>query len=133
MSYFRLVALAIGVVALVEAQLLGILSAPARRRIVDTFFPPGGRSPWMLPGFGFYLWWLVHTWERVLAGEHAQGWILAAFLSLGLVKLWAYLFRYRAFRAWALDVFTDPRKLAGLRTSQRLAGVAFLALAFLVY
>jgi hypothetical protein len=76
---------------------------------------------------------VAFTWYQVMNTEVAYAWIIAALLTVTLVKISALLFRYEAFRRFASEVLTDPAKKKQLTISVFLLSLVMLWMGIFLY
>jgi len=76
---------------------------------------------------------VIYTWYQVFITEIEYSWIIAALISLTLIKVSALLFNYEQFRTFAKEVLNNKSKLQQLNIGVLLFSIICIGMGLFLY
>lgn len=76
---------------------------------------------------------VLFTWYRVLTDKIPFSWIIALLLSSIVIKVSTLLFRYEAFRAFAVKTLNDSKKMRQLNISVLIFSLTLVLMGIYLY
>ncbi|MFU8861149.1 MAG: hypothetical protein ACNA8K_12075 [Cyclonatronaceae bacterium] len=91
------------------------------------------KPAWIYVVAGFSVLFVTYSWYRVWTDDMEYGWILAALLSITLIKVSQLMFNYDSFRMFVKTALDDKRKMMIINTGVIIFSVILIFLGVAVY
>lgn len=91
------------------------------------------KPAWIYILAAFSVLFIIYAWYRVWTDDVDYGWVLAALLSITLIKMSQLIFNYDSFRMFVKTALDDKRKMLAINTGVIIFSIVLIYLGVAVY
>lgn len=132
MNYFKVLCFLWAVIGIGSRIIMGIMGESWKEWELGSAY--ASQRPKIITFIGIVGYLLViFTWYMVFTTSVSMSWIIATLISLTVIKISTILFKYDAFRAFAVKTLNDERKMRTLNITVLIYSVILIGMGVFLY
>lgn len=132
MNYFKILCFVWAFIGIGSRIIMGMMGESWKEWELDSAYATKRPKTITFIGILGYL-LVIFTWYMVITTTVSNSWIIAALVSLTVIKISTILFKYDVFRAFAVKTLNDKKKMMSLNVGVLIYSALLVGMGIFLY